>query len=32
MQRFKEENKENHTEDKDQTGIPDPEQFCKVGK
>ena len=24
--------KENCIEDKDQTGIPDPEQFCKVGK
>lgn len=23
---------ENHIEDKDQTGIPDPEQFCEVGK
>lgn len=23
---------ENRTEDKDQSGIPDPQQFCKGGK
>lgn len=28
----KKEEKENHIEDKDRTGIPDPEQFWKVGK